>query len=678
MKRRSLLLLLALCWTPAALAEVEKFEITERVPFAGGKEFGEVGAYERIVGTVTFAIDPRARQNATIVDLDKAARGEDGRVRFSMDLFMLAPVDMSRGSGALLYDVNNRGNKLALRMFNFAAGGNNPLDEASAGDGFLMRKGFVVVWSGWDGELLPGGGRLQLRAPVARGSDGPITGPVRCEFETSSNASRLGVSGGGHGSYWPVEELLSQATLSWRENPREPRQQIARDKWQLHVTHPEGASESQLPQLEVELDESFLPGRIYELIYQARDPLVHGVCFAGVRDLVSALKHGEGEGNPLSGTVPRAHGFGVSQSGRFLREILYFGLNEDEQGRKAFDGLIPHVAGGGLGSFNHRFAQPTRYSTQRGNHDYPVDRFPFSYEVQRDPLSGARDGITLRCRRSAMPRVMHTQSTAEYWTRAGSLPHTDPLGTRDARVPGNVRFYSFGGTQHGPSGFPPGKGTAQCLANPGDYRVFLRSLVLSLDGWAQGHQPPASVYPTIGEGTLVDWRQEKSGFPELPGIRYPDVIHYPSCWNWGIRWDRHIVDRQPPTAEGDYVVLVPGFDSDGNERGCLSPPEVMAPVATYTGWNLFAEDHPSRDSLVGLRGSYIPFPVSKAEREQTGDPRHSLEERYENLEGYMVPLKDACDQLYADGYLLAEDVERTLRIQRQRVAPLFGETSSDD
>ena len=390
MKRRSLLLLLALCWTPAALAEVEKFEITERVPFAGGKEFGEVGAYERIVGTVTFAIDPRARQNATIVDLDKAARGEDGRVRFSMDLFMLAPVDMSRGSGALLYDVNNRGNKLALRMFNFAAGGNNPLDEASAGDGFLMRKGFVVVWSGWDGELLPGGGRLQLRAPVARGSDGPITGPVRCEFETSSNASRLGVSGGGHGSYWPVEELLSQATLSWRENPREPRQQIARDKWQLHVTHPEGASESQLPQLEVELDESFLPGRIYELIYQARDPLVHGVCFAGVRDLVSALKHGEGEGNPLSGTVPRAHGFGVSQSGRFLREILYFGLNEDEQGRKAFDGLIPHVAGGGRVMINYRFAQPGRHSRQHVDHLFPCDHFPFAYSTTTDPKSLAK------------------------------------------------------------------------------------------------------------------------------------------------------------------------------------------------------------------------------------------------------------------------------------------------
>ena len=655
----------------SALAEVEKFEITERVPFAGGTQFGEVGAYERIVGTVTFAIDPQARQNAAIVDLDRAARGADGRVRFSMDLFMLAPVDMTRGSGALLYDVNNRGNKLALRMFNFAGGGNDPLDEASAGDGFLMRQGIVVVWSGWDGELLPGGGRLQLRAPVARGTDGPITGPVRCEFVTSSNASRLGVAGGGHGSYWPVEELLSQATLSWRENPREPRQLISREKWQLHVTQQEGAGESQLPQLEVELDESFLPGRIYELIYQARDPLVHGVCFAGVRDLVSALKHGEGEGNPLSKTVSRAHGFGVSQSGRFLREMLYWGLNEDEQGRKAFDGLIPHVAGGGLGSFNLRFAQPTRYSTQRGNHDYPVDRFPFSYEVQRDPLSGARDGITLRCRRSAMPRVMHTQSTAEYWTRAGSLPHTDPLGARDARVPGNVRFYSFGGTQHGPSGFPPGKGTAQCLANPGDYRVFLRSLLLSLDDWARGHQPPPSVYPTLGAGTLVNWRQENSGFPGLPGIRYPGVIHYPSCWNWGARWERWIVDRQPPTAEGDYVVLVPGFDRDGNERGCLSPPEVMAPVATYTGWNLFAEDHPSRDSLVGLRGSYIPFPVSKAEREQTGDPRHSLEERYENLEGYMTVLKRACDQLYADGYLLAEDVERTLRIQRQRVAPLF-------
>jgi hypothetical protein len=678
MNRRPLLallvtisLLLPLTWATTSDAEVERFEIMERVPFADGMLFGEVGAYERIVGRVFFAIDPEARQNSTIVDLDKAPRGDDGRVRFSMDLFILAPADLSRGNGALLYDVNNRGGKLALRFFNFAGGGNDPSTAADAGDGFLMRQGFVVVWSGWDGELLPGGGRMQLHAPLAHGSQGPISGPVRCEFETEANASRLNVSRGGHGSYWPVEQLLSQATLSWRNNPREPRRSIARDKWELHVTQPAGAGDWQLPLLEVELDESFLPGRLYELIYQARDPLVHGVCFAGVRDLVSALKHAEGEGNPLGGKIARAHGFGVSQSGRFLRELLYWGLNEDEQSRAAFDGLIPHVAGGGLGSFNHRFAQPTRFSTQRSNHDYPVDRFPFAYEVQRDPLSGVRDGILKRTRRSAMPLVMHTQSTAEYWTRAGSLPHTDPLGQRDARVPANVRFYSFGGTQHGPSGFPPGKGNAQCLANPGDYRVFLRALLLALDDWAEGEQPPASVYPTIHDGTLVDWHQEASGFPILPGIRYPGVIHYPSYWNWGTRWGRQIVDRQPPTAAGDYVVRVPAFDSDGNERGCLSPPEVMAPVASYMGWNLYADNHPSRDSLVGLRGSYIPFAVGSTERKASGDPRPSLRTRYENLERYLSTLQLACDQLHADGYLLGEDVERTMRIQRQRVAPLF-------
>jgi len=646
-------------------AEVERFEITERIPFAGGTEFGEVGSYERIVGRVTFAIDPDARQNSAIVDLDKAARGEDGRVRFSMDLFMLAPSDLSRGNGAMLYDVNNRGRKLALRFFNFAAGNNDPATVADAGDGFLMRKGFVVVWSGWDGELLPGGGLMQLRAPVAEGS---IQGLLRCEFETTSKATRLTVSRASHGSYRPLTDQLPDASLSWRDNPREPRHMVPRDQWTLHVTEQPNASPSQLPLVEVELvDGEFLPGKLYEVIYQAHSPLVHGVCFAGVRDLMSAFKHGEGEDNPLAGTVARAHGFGVSQSGRFLRELLFWGLNEDEQGRAAFDGLIPHVAGGGLGSFNHRFAQPTRFSTQRSNHDYPVDRFPFAYSTQRDPWTGSRTSVLARTPRSVMPKVMHTQSTAEYWTRAGSLPHTDPLGQRDARVPRNVRFYTFGGTQHAPSGYPPSKGTEQALGNPGDYRVFLRALLLHLDKWAEGASPPASVYPTIRAGTLVDWRQASSGFPNLPGVRYPQIIHFPSSWDRGDRWGSWIVDRQPPVSRGDFVVRVPRFNRDGNELGCLSPPEVMVPVATYTGWNLFAADHPSRDSLVGLRGSYIPFPLT----ETSVDPRATVRQRYGDLEGYLVRLQRVCGQLQADGYLLAEDVDRTMQLQRERVAPLF-------
>ncbi|HIQ20947.1 MAG TPA: hypothetical protein EYH34_06900 [Planctomycetes bacterium] len=453
---------------------------------------------------------------------------------------------------------------------------------------------------------------------------------------------------------------------------------IPRDRWKLHVTDVPSDWPTQLPKVELEMPSGFKKGHIYELIYEAQDPLVMGTGLTSVRDLVSALKYGTGRGNPLllqgRPVAVRAYGFGVSQSGRFLREFLHGGFNEDERGRQVFDGVIPHVSGGGLGSFNHRFAQPTRHVSQHDHHDYPADRFPFAYEVQHDPLTGRTDGIVRRAAASGTaPFVLHTQSSAEYWTRSGSLVHTDPLGRRDAVVPDRVRIYAFGGTQHGPAGYPPGRGDGQNLTNPADYRPFLRALLLALDRWCRrGEPPPPSVYPTIGGGTLVDWPRPATGFPDIPGVRYPEVIQQPSWWDYGPRWPgQGIVDNQPPIRRGDYRVLVARCDPDGNPLGCLRPPEVGVPVATYTGWNLRRGDAGAENELVSLQGSYIPFPVTRADREKTGDPRLSLEERYGTLAEYLSRLEAYCRQLHRDGYLLREDVERTLCLQEQRLAPLF-------
>jgi len=577
----------------AAGAGVVRFEILSREPFAAGKDFAEVGPYERIVGRVYFRLDPKLPQNAHVVDLDLARKNAAGEVELFGDLFILAPEDLAKGNGALLYDVNNRGNKLALRFFNFAGGGNDPKTGADAGDGFLMRHGFTIVWSGWDGELLPGGRRLRLAAPLARDADQPITGLVRCEIVPKRDLTRTVVNWANHGSYRPTADGIKGATLSHRVCAADPRVPVPRDQWRLHVSGVSSDSPSQLPKVELEMPGGLKKGHVYELIYEAQDPLVMGSGFTAVRDLISAFKYGGGEANPLLAdgkpAIRRAHGFGVSQSGRFLREFLYWGFNEDEQGRKVFDGVIPHVSGSGMGSFNHRFAQPTRHVTQHDHHDYPADRFPFAYETQRDPLSGQTGGILRRALASdTEPFVLHTQSEAEYWTRSGSLAHTDPLGTRDAQPPAGVRVFLFGGTQHGPSGFPPGPGDGQNRANPGDYRPLLRALVLALDRWAQGREPaPPSVYPTIRRRTLVAWDRESTGFPAIPGVRYPGVIQQPSFWDYGPRWQTHqIIDRQPPKARGNYRVLVPRCDADGNVLGCLLPPEVAVPVATYTGWNL--------------------------------------------------------------------------------------------
>ncbi|QDV51191.1 alpha/beta hydrolase domain-containing protein [Gimesia fumaroli] len=656
-------------------AEVKRFEITSREPFASGQAFGEVGAYERIIGRVYFELDPELPQNQNVIDLKLAPRNECGCVELSADLIILAPQDLSKGNGALLYGVNNRGNLNALRLLNYASGSNDPKEKKHAGDGFLMRHGFTVVWSGWDGELLPGNNRKRLYPPPITKK---ITGKVRCEIVPSSDTRRSVVNWANHGSYRPTPEGLKTATLTHRLLASHPRVPVPRSQWKLHISDVESDSSTQLPKVELEYPEGLKKLHIYELIYEAQDPVVMGTSFTSVRDLVSALKYGTGKDNPLlvdgQPLIQRAHSIGVSQSGRFLREMVYWGFNEDEEGQKVFDGIIPHVSGSGMGSFNHRFAQPTRHAGQHDHHDYPPDRFPFAYSTMTDPLSGLTEGILKRSEASGTaPLVMHTQSSSEYWNRSGSLTHTDPLGKTDVEIPENVRLYIFGGTQHGPSRFTTSIGDGQTAPNPADYKPFVRALLLSLDRWAKdGTEPPSSVYPKISEGTLVSWTQNATGFPQIPGIRYPGVIQQPSFLDFGPRWHtQRIVDHQPPIPRGDYRVLVPRSGPDGNDLGCLSAPEVAVPVATYTSWRLRNENGPAANQLYSLSGSYIPFPITKADREKNGDSRQSVETCYGTIDNYLNQLAAQCREYEKAGYLLKEDTERTLQTQRKRVAPLF-------
>ena len=465
----------------------------------------------------------------------------------------------------------------------------------------------------------------------------------------------------------------------------DPRVAIPRNEWLLHVSDVEGDHAGQLPKVELEFPGELKRNHIYELIYEAENPRVMGVGFTSVRDLISALRNGTGADNPLLGQddnpiIKRAYTFGVSQSGRFIRELVYWGFNEDEQGRQVFDGVIPHVSGSGLGSFNHRFAQPTRHAAQHDHHDYPPDRFPFSYATQTDPLSKQTDGILRRAIASnTAPIVLHTQSAAEYWTRSGSLSHTDPLGQKDVENPAQVRLYIFGGTQHGPSGFPPSR-SGQNLANPGDYKPFLRALLLAMDKSVQGQGVlPKSVYPTMKAGTLVDWNQAATGFPKIPGINYPRVIQQPAFFDYGPRWiSRRIVEFQPPKFRGDYKVLVPKCGPDGNELGCLLAPEVAVPIATYTGWNINRKENGVEHELVSLNGSYIPFPLTKSDREAQQDPRQSIEERFGTQAQYLAQLKKYCQELESRGLFLSEDTARTMDIHTRRVAPLFKQIEKPD
>ncbi len=649
-----------------AHAELVDLKILKREPFAGGQAFGDVGPYDQITALARFAVDPKDARNRFIVDLDLAPKNADGKVEFLSDVVILTPQDAGKGNGAIFYDVNNRGNKLALGMFNRPPGAPAPDAKNPAGDGFFMRKGYTVVWSGWDGELLPGDGRLLLQAPQALENGKLIRGIVRQETSSDGNAKSMPLSRRpNHGSYPPTKEGAAQAVLTKRLHEKDKREIVPRAQWEFDrkPLRPltQGAAQT-LPEIHLVLKGNFEAGVLYELTYEGEGSIVQGTGFAGVRDLISFLRHDASAKNPLRTSagkpaINRAFSFGVSQSGRFLRHLLYQGFNEDTQGRIVFDGLIPHVAGAGLGFFNHRFAQPNRHNGQHEDHLFPSDVFPFTYGPATDPFTKKTDSILgLYAKSKTQPKVMHTQSAAEYWHRAGSLVHTDPLGKTDAEIPENVRIYSFGGTQHGPAPFPPTRGAmSEHYTNFADYRPFLRGLIIALDAWVREDKaPPASVYPRFADRTLVAWTQEATSFPKLAGVRFPKYIQQPSYNDYGPMIAKGIITIDPPKVINDYIVLVPRGDADGNDLGMLLPPEVAVPLGTYTGWNTRRKEVGAEGALASLQGSFLPF----AKEKNVDDPRTPVAQRYASEKVYRLHLEDAAGRLVEERYMLAEDVRR--------------------
>lgn len=666
-----LTVLFSMAPSASLFAAVTRIEIKTREPYAEGRVFDGIGAYEKVRGTVFFAVDPKLAANQQVIDIYLAPKNEAGLVEFSADVEWLAPKDLAKGNGALLYDVNNRGNKVALGQFN------------SGADEFLMRKGYIVLWSGWIAETHPGGGRLRLQAPMAIENGKPVVGIVRAEVVVDAPAERHTLSQwANQGSFEPTERGEREGVLTWREREKDIRVVIPRAQWRLEKRNiEENGERSLLPQIDLVVSGGLRPGFIYELVYEAQGSIVQGLGLVGIRDLLAFLKYDSSEKNPLriadsTSTAARlTYGFGVSQSGRCLRQFLYDGFNADEQGRQVFDGVMPHVAGAGLGFFNHRFASPTRHNGQHDNHFFPADQFPFAYEDELDPFTGREEGILHRDRaRGTTPKVMHTQSSSEYWHRAGSLVHTDPKGQRDAVIPPEVRIYCFGGTQHGPgSGVPaaaPGNG--QLIGNPADYRPLVRALLTALDEWVrEGKEPPPSAYPRIADKTLVGWREAESGWHALPGVRYPEVIQQPEQLDRGpdfYRFRRATIE--PPISRGTYVVNVPAYGPDNNELGTLLLPSVAVPVGTYTSWNLRGRSIGAANELLGLNGGYIPFLKSKTERETSGDPRPALQERYGTFAEYARQYRAAVDALVTQRYLLAEEVGPLMQ-SIERLRPAF-------
>jgi hypothetical protein len=219
----------------------------------------------------------------------------------------------------------------------------------------------------------------------------------------------------------------------------------------------------------------------------------------------------------------------------------------------------------------------------------------------------------------------------------------------------------YAGTQHGPGGFPPEKERGQYLNNSNDFIWGHRAIIIAMDRWVkEGVAPPPNAIPRIADNTLVPVSQVK--FPKIPGVQFPTSVPAAYRVDLGPRYKTQgIIDFEPPKVGKPFPVLQTQVDEDGNEIAGVRLPDIKVPLATYTGWNLRAIETGAPTELAGLSGSYIPFPRTKAERERTGDPRRSIEERYQNKAHYMGLYTQAALESIKEGHILSEDLEALLK-----------------
>ncbi len=630
------------CATPVVLrAEVVTFNVLERVPAFAGRNFGDVGAFERITARATIALDPADDRNAVITDLNLAPRTAQGRVEAIADVVILRPADPTHGNGTLLLDVPNRGRKLAPQLFDDSPqpGANNAQNAGDAGIGFLHRQGFTMVWVGWQADIPSKPGQLALAAPVLKG----ITGPAREEFifDNTTNPARATLT-------WPAADpanLAITVRTAWPDERHTPPGLSVRavDPTTLEIMRPDG----------------FDAGALYEVTYTARDPVPLGMGYAAVRDVVSFLRYDFSAANPLlSGlhpSVTRAIGFGVSQSGRFLRDFLYLGFNQDTSGRTVFDGLMPHVGGTRRMATNVRFGQPGRNPRHPQDPAWPADLFPFTYATLSDPLSGRTDGLLRRCSLSATcPKVMQTDSEHEWWASHASLLVTDLKGNH-LDLPDNVRAYMISGTPHFAEPTDVMRKTLPAMAlpqNPMHSGAPMRALLTDLDSWIRdGVTPPASRVPMRAQGTLV--AAEGAVPTNIPGLPYGGR-YTPAAFS-----DQSVL---PARELGRYPVFVPRADSDGMAIAGVHMLALAVPRATYTGWNPRAPGF--GPTLYPLQGAVVPFAPTEAARKDANDPRPSLAARYADNDAYVAAVRREAARAVAERLLLPEDAERSIEAAR--------------
>ena len=644
------------CIAAPASARVTEINVAAVEPFAEGAAYGTTGAYERVRGTFKGELDPADARNKVIVNLDKAPRNARGLVEYEADFFLLRPADAARGNRKIIYDVTNRGRKfIHARLMDAkpasVAATNDPKTAADAGTGLFFHMGYTLAWSGWDSEAPRANNGLAMKPVIATADGKTIVRVIRDEL-VGGTRSRVDPPKPGEPppkqtlklSYEAATLDQSQAKLTARRRETDARVEIPASRWAYA-----GPRAIELLPAGTQPE----PGTLYEFHYPAKDPRVLGIGMAATRDLISFLRYEttdtKGTANPARSGIRTTLAFGISQSGRFLRDFVKDGFNQDEFTRKVFDGVLAHTAGVGGVFLNAEFAQPNRTATQHEDHTMPENAFPFSTALMIDPVTN-RSGSLMRGD-GFDPLWMETNTSTEYWQKGASLLVTDPLGNDDVALPPNARGYLIAGTQHGGMAWmtsTPG----HCVnpRNPHSPTPALRALLVALDEWASdGRAPPPSMTPHLKDATFTTPAQLK--FPAVPGIVTAKRMNEIGVLK---DWVKPEMDMSKP-----YRAYVTQVDADGNEIAGIRLTDIAVPLATYTGWNYYKAPFPEGE-LCDRDGSYQPFAATRAEREAANDPRRSLEERYGNHAAYVKQVESAAARLVAARVLLAEDAERMI------------------
>ena len=695
--------IVALLLSPAfSEARIISVQLNDATIAFNGYSWPGVGQYEKITGVAYAEVDPADRRNAVIVDIGlaepQAAPGQpgktpNGKVAYLLNFYILKPINLNQvdrklnGYGKMMYEPPNRGGKTWTALGRVTGGGNDPAtitDPTILANSFLMPRGYTLVWSGWEPLVPLASLRTDLTAsaalPIAKNQDGStITGPAYEYIVTSGNSFELS---------YPAADTADKITavLTHRVHLDDVPQVVPAANWNYNS---DGTA--------ITLTGGFIANDIYEFSYTAKDPFVAGLGFAAVRDWVSWLRYeaqdDTGTLNPLANYITRIYTEISSQPGRLFNDFRNLGFNEDDRGRigrKVFDGHMQWIAAGSGIGMNYRFSQSGRTERNRQNHLYAENLFPFANVKTTDPFTAISASRYDACQLTNTCALgVEIYSANEYWVKTASLLHTQPDGSADLPDSPYTRNYFISSMQHG-TGNATNRGVCQQFQNPLNSAPVQRALFLALDAWANhGTPPPASRVPRLADGTLV--LPANTGFPtdipdpfgETPNgkVTYTGLKSSRYLFNYGPGfYDASnaatfgiptifppvitpplmplMTDAAVPIISVNgpvYPSFVPKTDKDGNDIAGVRLPDVTVPLATYTGWALRRGAH-ANDGCEAA-GQYIPFAKTKADREASGDPRRSVEERYASFDNYYNRVKRAVENMIRDRLLLCEDAD---------------------